>query len=114
MANNKKVAINSKNNDVKCFQYNITIALNLEQIKHHPDRILKFKLFINKYDWKTINFAAHKNDWKKSETNNNAIALNTSFSSYNSENIRHDYIPKRNSKHEIQVILLLITDYFRK
>ena len=35
----KKTAINPKNNDDKCFQYAITVALNHEQIKDHPERI---------------------------------------------------------------------------
>ena len=33
---NKKATINPKNNDDKCFQYPLTIALNYDQIKNHP------------------------------------------------------------------------------
>ena len=44
---NKKARINPKINDDKCFQYIITVALNHEQIKSHPERILKIKLFID-------------------------------------------------------------------
>ena len=47
---------------------------------------------------------------KKSETNNNAVALSTSYFPYNSEGITYDYTPKHNSKHENQVILLMIRD----
>ena len=36
---NKKATINPKNNDDKCFQYAITVALNNEQVKSHPERI---------------------------------------------------------------------------
>ena len=36
---NKKETINPKNNDGKCFQYSIAVALNHEQIKSHPERI---------------------------------------------------------------------------
>ena len=36
---NKKTTINSKNNDDKCFQYSLTVALNYEQIKSHPEKI---------------------------------------------------------------------------
>ena len=32
MGKNKKATINRKNNDDKCFQYAITVALNHEQI----------------------------------------------------------------------------------
>ena len=37
--NDKKAIINPKNNDEKFFQYDITIALNHEQIKKHTKRI---------------------------------------------------------------------------
>ena len=36
----KKATINPKKNNAKCFQYAITVALNWEEIKYHPDRIL--------------------------------------------------------------------------
>ena len=36
---NKKATINPKNNDDKCFQYAITVALNHEQIKKDSQRI---------------------------------------------------------------------------
>ena len=51
---NKKAIINPKNNDDKCFQYALTVALNYEQIKNHPERISKIKPFINNYNWKKI------------------------------------------------------------
>ena len=44
---NKKVAISSENNDDKCFQYSLTVALNYEQIKKDPQRISKIKPFID-------------------------------------------------------------------
>ena len=34
----KKATINQKNDDDKCFQYAITVALNREKIKSHPER----------------------------------------------------------------------------
>ena len=34
------------------------------------------KLFINKYNWKGINFPSEKDNWKKFEKNNVTIALN--------------------------------------
>ena len=35
---NKKATINPKNNDDKCFQYALTLALNCGQIKKNPQR----------------------------------------------------------------------------
>ena len=61
---NKKATINPQNNDEKCFQYVLTVALNYEQIKKDPQRISKFKSFINHYNWKDIDFLSHNRDWK--------------------------------------------------
>ena len=45
---NKKSTINPKNNDDKCFQYAVTLALNLDKIKKDPQRVSKIKPFIEK------------------------------------------------------------------
>ena len=41
----KQATINPKNNDNKCSQYALTVALNYEQIKKDPQRISKTKPF---------------------------------------------------------------------
>ena len=65
---NKKATINPINKkDDNCFQYAITVALNCEEIGKNPERITKIKSFINKYNWKEIEFPSRKNDWKKFE-----------------------------------------------
>ena len=43
----KKSIINLKNNDHKCFQYAVTLALNLGKINKHSQRISKIKPFID-------------------------------------------------------------------
>ena len=43
----KKANINPKNNNDKCFQYPLNIALNYEQIEKDPQRISKIKSFID-------------------------------------------------------------------
>ena len=73
---NKKAKINPKNKDEKCFQYALTIALNYEKIKKDPQRISKIKPFIDKYNWKEIDFLLHGKDWKRFESNNKSVALN--------------------------------------
>ena len=67
---NKKATINPKNNDDKCFQYALAVALNYEKIKKDPQRISKIKPFIDQYNWKDIDFPSHSKDWKKFESNN--------------------------------------------
>ena len=73
---NKRATINPKNNDNKCIQYSITAALNHQNIENHPERISNIKPFIDKYNWKSIDFPAGKKDWKKFEQNYKTIALN--------------------------------------
>ena len=82
---NKKATINLKNNDDKCFQYALTVALDHEQIKNHPEKISNIKPFIDQYNWKGIDFPLHIKNWKKFESNNESIALNILHVPYNTK-----------------------------
>ena len=68
------------------------VALNHERIKKNLQRISKLKPFIDNYNWKDIEFPSHSKDWKKIEQNNETIALNILFISYNTKQIRLAYI----------------------
>ena len=57
---NKKVTINPKNNDDKCFQYALTVALNYQKTKNNSERITKIIPFIDQYNWKEINFSSKR------------------------------------------------------
>ena len=105
----KKSTINPKNNDDKCFQYAVTLALNLDNIDNHPERISKIKPFINQYNWKDIDFPPTNKDWRKIELNND-IALNILYIPHNTEKIQLTYRPKNNLTCNKQIILLMITD----
>ena len=108
---NRKATINPQNKkDDKRFQYAVTVALNHEQIKDHPERISKIKPFIDQYNWKEIDFPSHGKDWKKIESHNQSIALNILCVPHNTEKIRHAYNSKYNLTRENQVILLMVTD----
>ena len=61
----KKTIINPQNNDNNYFQYALTIALNYQNIKSHPETISNLQPFINKYNWKGIDFPLYLQDWKK-------------------------------------------------
>ena len=60
----KKSTINPKHGDDKCFQYAVTGALNYGKIKSHLETVSNIKPFINKYNWKGINYPAKMDDWK--------------------------------------------------
>ena len=81
----KKCCINQKNNDNKCFQYAATLALDVNSIDKHHQRISKIKPFFDNYNWKDINFPAAKKDWNKFEVNNKNIALNILYVPYNTK-----------------------------
>ena len=103
----KKSTINLKNNDYKCFQYAVTLALNLDKINNHPERISKIKLFIEEYNWKDIDFPSTSKDWKKFELNNE-VALNILHVPHNTKKIEIAYKSKHNLTREKQIILLMI------
>ena len=44
----------------KSFQYAVTVTLNQEEIKKDLQRTTKIKPFLNKYNWKGINFPSEK------------------------------------------------------
>ena len=106
---NKKSTINPKNNDDKCFQYAVTLALNLDNINKHPQIISKIKPFIDQYNWKDIDFPHTNKDWRKLELNND-IALNILYIPHNTKKIQLAYTSKNNLKCDKQLILLMITD----
>ena len=96
-----KSTINPKNNDYKCFQYAVTVALNHDKVNKHPRRVSKMKPFIDQYHWNDIDFPSTRKDWKKFELNNESIET---------RKICHAYKSKYNLTCQNQVILLMITD----
>ena len=84
--------------------------MNYQTIETHPERILKLKPYIKKYNWERINFPAGSKEWQKSEQNNDTIALNILYVEQNIKKISLVYKSKYNNKHEKQVILLIIAD----
>ena len=55
------------------------LALNHEEIKWNPERVSNIKPFMNKYNWKGINYPQKIDDWKTFEKNNLTIAVNILF-----------------------------------
>ena len=94
MVKNEIAKINPKNNDTKCFQSAIRIALNHKNIVKDWQKRNKSKIkpFVNQYHWKEINLPSHKNDWKKVRKLNILCLL------YISEERVHAYISKHNTK----------------
>ena len=91
----EKSTINPKNNDYKCFQHGVTLALNLDKINNHPERISKVKPFIEEYNWKDIDFPSTSKDWKKIKLNNE-IALNILYVPHNTKKTEIAYKSKHN------------------
>ena len=100
----KKATINpKKEKDNKCFQWSIIAGLNYNSIKGKElKKLLKFRRV-------DTDVSPHQRDWEKFEQENNSIALNVLFVSYNSEEIKLAYKSICN-KRKNQVILLMIND----
>ena len=108
---NKKATINPMNKkDNKCLQYAVTVALNYEEIKKDLQGIIKIKSFINKNNWKRINFPSEKNGWKKIEKDNVTTDLNVLYAKSIYIYIYPAYVSKHNSNHEKQVVILMISN----
>ena len=101
--------MNQKNNDHKCFQYAVTLALNIDKINDPLERISKIKPFIEKYNWKDIDFPSASKDWKKFELNNE-VALNILYVPHGTKKIEIAYKSKHNLTIEKKVILLMISN----
>ena len=106
----KKCTINQKNNDNKCFQYAATLAININSIDKHHQRITKIKPFINNYKRNDINFSATKKDWNKFEVNNKNVALNILYVPFNTKKVEIAYKSKYNLIRDNQIILLMISN----
>ena len=102
----KKCCINQKNNDSKCFQYPATLALNINSIDKHHQRITKIKPFIENYNWNDIKFPATKKDWNKFEVNNKNVALNILYVPYNTKKVEIAYKSKYDLIKDKQIIFL--------
>ena len=105
----KKSTINPKNNGHKCFQYAVTLALNLDKIKKDPQRISKIKLFIEQYNWTDIDFPSTSKDWKNFESNNE-IVLNILYVPHNTRKIHVAYKSRNNLTCDKKLILLMISN----
>ena len=100
----KKATINPKNEkDNKCFQWSIIAGLNYNIIKEKElKKLLKFRRI-------DTDFSSHQRNWENFEQENNSIALNVLFVSYNSEEIKLAYKWSYNKRIN-QAILLMIND----
>ena len=110
---NKKATINPKNNkgeDVYCFMYAVTVALNHNERGSHPERINKIIPYISKYNWNRINFPSQRKDWELFERDNEDIALNILSIPHNKKTIELQYKSKYNRTRKNQVVLLMITN----
>ena len=102
MDEKKKATISPKNEDDKCFQQAVTVALNYEEIKWNTERVSNIKPLISKYNWKGISYPSKIDDWK----NNPTIALNILY--IKEKEICPAYISKINLNREKQIIMLMI------
>ena len=85
-------------NDDADFEDALDDALNYQTIEKNPQRISTLKPYINKYNWKGIEFPAGPKEWIKFEKNNKAIALNVLYIPRNAKTISIAYRSEYNNK----------------
>ena len=109
---NKKATINSKNtNDVYCFMYAVTIALDHMELGTNPECISqKLSIYTQVFNWHDIDFSASFEDYVIFENLNEDIALNILYVPFRETNIWPEYISKRNFNTKNQITLLKIAD----
>ena len=88
----------------------MTLALNINTIDKHHQRITKIKPFIDNYNWNDINFPAIKKDWNKFELNNKTVALNILYVPFNTIKVEIAYKSKYNLIRDNEIILLMISN----
>ena len=92
------------------FSVSNNCGIKSSKIGKHPERISNIKPFIDKYNWKGIDFQAGIKDWKHFEENNKEITLNILYVAHNTKTINVAYKSKYNRKRKNQVVLLMITN----
>ena len=102
----EKATIKTINKDNKCFKHAASVALNYREIESHPERVSNIKPFINKYNWKGINYPLKIDDSKTFEKNNPIIALNILY--IKEKEKCSTYISKFNWNCEKQITILII------
>ena len=93
-----------------CFKYAATLALKLDKMNKHPQRISRIKPFIDNYNLNSINFPSTGKDWNRFEVNNKNVALNILYIPYNTKKVEIAYKSKYSLVRDNQIILLMITD----
>ena len=89
----KKATINPKNEkDNECFKWSIISGLNYNKIN---EKDLKKIEKLKKVD---IDLSSNQRDWEKFEQENNSIAINVLFVSYNSDEIKLEYKSNYNKR----------------
>ena len=100
----KKVTINpKKEKDNECFKWSIIPGLNYNKINE------KYLKKIEKLERVDIDLSSHQRDWEKFEQENNSMALNVLFATYNNEDLKIAYKSSYN-KRKNQAILVMIND----
>ena len=74
----------------------MVIALNINKIPNHVERISNLTPFIPNYKWGEINFPAGPKEYSDLQTNNTTIALNIFYVLHKEIDIRPCYNSKFN------------------
>ena len=89
------------------------MPLNCEEIQWNPEKFWNIKLFINKHNWKGINYSSKIDDWKTSKKKIHKLLL-IFFLYIKEKEIDPAYISNINSNCDEKTILLMILSEEKK
>ena len=104
----KKVILNPKNLDEKCFKWAVIAGFKWEEIDCHPERVSKLRRYENEFDLSGITYPVSTKNISKFETRNgigvNVLALNGKI----------PYICRKGGYYERKVNLLILEEGEKK
>ena len=103
--NNKKCLINIKNEDDMCLKYCVLLHINLKIINKNRDRVLKYKPFLNSFNWTGIQFPSKLNQIEKVE---NLVEHSINIFGYDDKNVFPLQLSKRKELDDSKIINLLL------
>ena len=100
---NKKCCLNIQNEDEKCLMYCVLYHINKDKIKKDPQRVTKYKPYLNQFDFSTIKFPTPIRDIPKVEK---IIDYGINLFLYDDKKVFPNYVTERRDDKIINLLLI--------
>ena len=106
----KKAVINPKNNDEKCFKWDVIAAIHYQEIEKDHLGVLRLQHYEDQYNWNSLEFPLAIQKVSKFERNNPGMAVTVLLSNMKNKNIYTVPRSELNGKCKKQVNLFMVVD----